>query len=118
MKKISLTILFIVTSCLAFAQPSYIPNPALDKFVGTWVTTTGSKEITITLKKIQFQTPIRDWKLDYLEGYLVHKDSGNIIEASDRPMLTQGTTIAENGDQQDNIIYLNYMTLKKVRVGE
>lgn len=107
MKKTVLTFLFFTLSLVGFAQLTYEPNPILDKFVGTWVAKTGKKTITIVIKKIQ--VPVYTTKMDKLEGYLIHKDNGSIIESSATPSFINGINISDGGDLfKDKIFFLYY----------
>jgi hypothetical protein len=114
MKKIILTFLLSTLSVGVFAQLTYKPNSVLDKFVGTWLAKTGTKTITITIKKIQ--VPIYNTKMDQLEGYLVHKDDGETLENSETPVLTHGINVSEDKIFQDKVFFV-YNDRKKDKGG-
>jgi hypothetical protein len=83
MKKLFIALLLTILSTTLFAQiKPYEPNPVLDKFVGVWIAQAGKKTIIITIKKVQ--EPVMNTKMDFLTGYLLHKDNEQILEESTR----------------------------------
>jgi hypothetical protein len=116
MKKLLIVLLLTTVSFTLFAQlKPYQPNTVLDKFVGTWIAQTGKKTITITIKKIQ--APFMNSKVDLLDGYLLHKDNGEILEGSDTPALTFGFNYDEDGECFQDSVFFNYFDQRKHKRG-
>lgn len=116
MKKLLLALLLTIFSSTLFAQlKPYEPNPVLDKFVGTWVAQTDRKTVIITIKKIQ--EPVMNSKMDFLVGYLLHKDNEEVVEGSDTPVLTTGINYARNGEVFQDKVFFNYFDRRKEKRG-
>ncbi|WP_299284576.1 DUF6705 family protein [uncultured Mucilaginibacter sp.] len=116
MKKLFIALLLTLVSFTVFAQlKPYQPNPVLDKFVGTWVSQTGKKTITITIRKIQ--EPILNSKVDFLVGYLLHKDNNEILEQRNTPVLTQGINNDMSKIFQDKVFF-TYSDQRKHKHGK
>ena len=117
MKKLLIALLLTTVSTTLFAQlKPYQPNPVLDKFVGTWIAQRGKNMVTITIKKIQ--EPVMNSKMDFLAGYLLHKDNDQILEESANPLLTVGINYASNGEMFQDKVFFNYFDQKKGKSGK
>ena len=117
MKKLFIAFLLTTLSSTLFAQlKPYQPNPVLDKFVGTWIAQMGKKTITITIKKIQ--EPVMNSKVDFLVGYLLHKDNEEILEESNTPVLTLGINHDESYESLQDKVFFSYFDKKKKKTGK
>lgn len=57
-------------------------NPSLNKFVGTWVWTSGADTVKIVLKKEMVQYPDDNYSEDQLIGFHHYRKAGNVVESN------------------------------------
>ena len=105
---------------LAFAQQHHppqagdnFPNPALDKFVGTWIWTSGDDTVKIILKKENILFP-RNFRKDVIIGFHLYKKDSVIVESSLQFQHTNRadgkSTILAGSDNNNNFILKGSLT--------
>jgi len=117
MKKTSFIILIILSSInIVYAQTiKFIPNPNLDKFVGTWVCQNDEKTVFITLQK-KLDT-VKNVSFYVIEGYytFAHNDEAG---QKGKPTLKFGRTFSDDGVKTPNALYLSFYDLTRKKGGD
>jgi hypothetical protein len=93
-------------------QPKYLPNPNINKFVGTWVYQAGNNRITLfLLKSIESNSRFSS---DWITGYYTYTKEGKIIPNNQEKTIKLGSTISENGvNHADKLYFILYDSIKK-----
>ena len=118
MKKRALIIVAIIGICNLCSAQKYLPNPALDKFVGTWIFNKDGKTIEITLKKVTYN--LINLTTDKIEGYYTYKINDKIVENTQKRQhvsLRDGTNLSNSDIKNTNEITLSLFDSIKRKTG-